>query len=280
MGGGGGLGDGAEMGLGPSDEIVFVLMMMAAGVVAGDECYGGCAVGVGVDQLFDSPAKAGCVVGVDGFEDEEQRPDLEKDDGADKGGDAAAVVGLAFERCRGAYERQPSKETLDFCFSQLSSCHVMSWRERAHIDNPNYTTRGEDERHQPGNVPHRKFRQRADDACQHLLGMRRRPGGRDTALVMGASRHAQRMASLAVIARPPQKVNPIETGPALDRGTISSLARVPKQALRGIEKGNGPAGVLQQRVVVAMAGRRRRRGRAGLAVARAHGELAHGRRHC
>lgn len=151
--------------------------------------------------------------------------------------------------------------------------------ERAHIDDPNYTTRGEDERHQPGNVPHRKLRQRADDATQHLFRMRRRPRGRDTALVISAPRHAQRMASLAIIARPPQKVNPIETGPTLDRGTVSSLARVPKQALRGIEEGDGPAGVLQQWVVVAMAGRRRRRGRAGLAGARAHGELAQDRRH-
>lgn len=101
--GGGGLGDGAEMGLGSSDEIVLVLVMMAAGVVTGDECDGGRTVGVGVDELFDGPAEAGCVVGVDGFEDEKQRTDLEKDNGADKGGDAAAVVGLAFERCRGAF---------------------------------------------------------------------------------------------------------------------------------------------------------------------------------
>lgn len=65
-----------------------------------------------IDQLFDGPAETARSVGVYGFEDEQNGAEFEKDDGADEGGHAAAVVDFAVELGRGGYQGKPDEETL------------------------------------------------------------------------------------------------------------------------------------------------------------------------
>lgn len=100
--------------LGPPDEVVLVLVVVAAEVSLCGELEMGVLVGgvLLVDELFDGPAEAASVVGVDGLEDEEQGAGFKEENGADEGGYAAAPVALAFEFRRGAFDGQPGKEAL------------------------------------------------------------------------------------------------------------------------------------------------------------------------
>lgn len=50
-----------------------------------------------LDEFLDGPAKATCVIGIDGLEDEQKGAGFKEEDGTDKGGYATAVVDLSRE---------------------------------------------------------------------------------------------------------------------------------------------------------------------------------------
>jgi len=58
-----------------------------------------------VQELFDSPAEAARVVGVNGLKDEQDGASFEEADGANEGGDASSIVNFAVKFGRGRNRR-------------------------------------------------------------------------------------------------------------------------------------------------------------------------------